>query len=201
MCRTSKSFIIRIIACTAYINREPWINLLHIVIFIFRERATLVASQPWWQILNKMKTQAQMASFVVVGQNAEFFKHSITAVSWSTFGVMQISLSFHDYKLLCTIVLWRCLRAGLRSTPKYSGVPGVLRSTHGVNWEYFKVLRSYSGVPTNTPDYSRVLPSTPKYSKKMYGENINFCYVWLKSGCCCPPPACTASCESSRVTT
>jgi len=173
MCRTSKSFIIRIIACTAYINREPWINLLHIVIFIFRERATLVASQPWWQILNKMKTQAQMASFVVVGQNAEFFKHSkLQFLDPHSFGSMQISFSFHDYKLFCSVV--EMFRSW---TPKYSEVLRSTRSTSEYSWSklgVLQVLRSYSGVPTNTPDYSRVLPSTQSTPKKCTAKTSIF---------------------------
>eukprot|EP00984_Skeletonema_dohrnii_P018718 scaffold8797_cov155-Skeletonema_dohrnii-CCMP3373.AAC.1 len=93
-----------------------------------------------------------MASFVVVGQNAEFFSTPYC-------------------------MLWRCLGAGLRSTPKYSEVLWSTRSTSEYSWSKLGVLQSTPELLRNTPEYSRVLPSTPKYSKTLYGENINFCYV------------------------
>eukprot|EP00984_Skeletonema_dohrnii_P034639 scaffold33616_cov153-Skeletonema_dohrnii-CCMP3373.AAC.1 len=77
-----------------------------------------------------MKIQAQMASFVVVGQNAEFFKHSITAELDSEV---------------------------LRSTPEYFGVNW---EYFKVLWSYSGVLRNtpeYSRVLPSTPKYSKAL--------------------------------------------
>eukprot|EP00984_Skeletonema_dohrnii_P014508 scaffold6105_cov88-Skeletonema_dohrnii-CCMP3373.AAC.1 len=68
-----------------------------------------------------------MASFVVVGQNAEFFKHSITAELDSE--VLRSTRSTSKYS-------WSKLGV-LQSTPE------LLRSTH-----------EYSGILSSTPEYS-----------------------------------------------
>jgi len=123
-----------------------------------------------------------MASFVVVGQNAEFFKHSkLQFLDPHSFGSMQISFSFHDYKLFCSVV--EMFRSW---TPKYSEVLRSTRSTSEYSWSKLGVLQSTPELLRSTPEYSGILSSTPEYSKVL--QNIvrrkHQFLLRLKSGCC-----------------
>ena len=123
-----------------------------------------------------------MASFVVVGQNAEFFKHSkLQFLDPHSFGSMQISFSFHDYKLFCSVV--EMFRSW---TPKYSEVLRSTRSTSEYSWSKLGVLQSTPELLRSTHEYSGLLSSTPEYSKVL--QNIvrrkHQFLLRLKSGCC-----------------